>query len=82
MDIFIFDNYDSIFYAHIYHCVKIMIVVNLFKNNTIIFFHCFNVKIVFSSKKSFLKTHNMAWNIQIAEICSVCHFLPSCSLCV
>jgi len=26
---------------------------------------------MFSSKKSFLKTHNMALNIQVAEICSV-----------
>ena len=26
---------------------------------------------MFASKKSFLKTHNMALNIQVAEICSV-----------
>jgi len=40
-------------------------------NLTFINNFCFNVKFVFSSKKFFLKTHNMAWNIQIAEICSV-----------
>jgi len=29
------------------------------------------VKIIFSNKKYFLKTHNMAWNIQISDFCSV-----------
>ena len=72
--------------AQIYHCHQIMIVVNLFKislwyfsiyknslNNYLTFINnnCFNVTIMFSSNKFFLKTHNMAWNIQIAEICSV-----------
>jgi len=59
--------------AQTYHWVKVIIVVNLFIKITTILFtllliewknHVFQQEILF-------KTHNMAWNIQIAEICSV-----------